>query len=136
MSPKKSVWKLVKVIKRMCEEESANLRIDEASLYRHVEEMLDLNGETPDLAPVKIVEEQIEDILGIEWTITVDDETTTGHAGTWTESWAAAQWAWVLFRDLFGEYPPTGDEDVYTALVHTVLGLRRPDVVEQSPPIS
>jgi hypothetical protein len=134
--PPKSVWKIVKLLEKMCEEESANLRIDEASLYRHVREMLDLGREPSDLAPVEIVERHIEVILGIEWTVTGDNETTTGRLGSRTEIWAAAEWAWVLFRDFFGEYPPTGDEDVYAALIHAVPELRRSHVVERLPPLS
>ncbi|SRR6266566_7039626 len=134
MSPK-SVWKIVEFIKIGCEE-WGEPRIDEASLYRHVEEMLDLKREPPELAPAKIVEMYVEDILDIEWTVTIDNETTTGHDGSRTEIWAAADWAWLIFRDLFGQYPPTGDEEGYGALVSKVLQMRRPHIVEQLPPLS
>jgi hypothetical protein len=133
--PPKSVWKIVKFIKRDCEE-WGEPQIDEASLYRHVEEMLDLEREPLESPPAEIVEKHIEDILDIEWTVTADNETTTGHSGSRTEIWAAAEWAWVLFRDLFGEYPPTGNEEGYQALVHKVLIVRRPHIVERLPPLS
>jgi hypothetical protein len=38
--------------------------------------------------------------------------------------------------DSFGEYPPTGDEDSYVGLVHKVLIVRRPHVVERLPSVS
>jgi hypothetical protein len=129
MPLKKSVSKILKVIKMACEEESANLRIDEVSLYRHVKETLDLERKPPATAPAEIVEQQVEDILSIE----VGDG---NRLGTEKEVQAAANWAWVLFRDLFGEYPPTGDEEVYMALVHQVLSLRCPHVVERLPSLS
>ena len=69
-------------------------------------------------------------------TVTRDNETTTGHVGSPAEIRTAAHWAWVLFHDFFGEYPPTGDEDGYIGLIHRVLTLRRPHVVEQLPPLS
>jgi hypothetical protein len=133
--PPKSVWKIVEFIK-IDHEEWGEPQIDEASLYRHVEEMLDLEREPPVSAPAEIVERYIEDILSIEWTVTVDNETATGHDGSRTEIWAAAHWAWVLFRDLYGEYPPTGDEEGYGGLVTKVLQMRRPHVVEKLPPVS
>jgi hypothetical protein len=40
--PSKSLWKIVEFIKFDCEEWGEPLQIDEAGLYRHVKEMLDL----------------------------------------------------------------------------------------------
>jgi hypothetical protein len=129
--PPKSVWKIVEFIKGGCEK-FGEPQIDEASLHRHVKEMLDLEREPPKLAPAEIVEEHVRIIFSIE----VGDETTTGPLGTKEEIRTAAHWAWVLFHDFFGEYPPTGDEDGYLSLVHRVLAVRRPHVVERLPPLS
>jgi hypothetical protein len=96
------VWKIVEFIKSGCEE-WGELQIDEASLRRHVEEMLDLEREPPDLAPVEIVERYVRFILSIEVTVTGDNETVTGYLGTEEEIRTAAGWAWVLFHDFFGE---------------------------------
>jgi len=136
--PSKSVHKIVDHIKFECEDWGGDLQIDEPSLYRHVEQMLDLEQEPPDLAPVEVVEDQVRLIscIKIEVTDLTDNETTTGRRGSRAEIAAAAKWAWVLFHDFFGEYPPTGDEDGYYMLVHRVLGLRRPHVIEQLPPLS
>ena len=94
-----------------------------------MKEMLDLERKPLATAPAETVEQQVEDILSIEFGY-------GNHLGTEKEVQAAANWAWVLFRDLFGEYPPTGDEEVYTALVHLVLSLRCPHVVERLPLLS
>ncbi|SRR6266545_935230 len=136
--PPKSVEKIVRCLKVACEEDCDLQQIDEVSLYRHVREMLDLEREPPELAPAEIVEEQVRLISGIEWTITdiATGETATGRHGSPTQIRAAAKWAWVLFRDFFGEYPPTGDEDSYWGLVHGVLGVRLPLVIERLPPLS
>jgi hypothetical protein len=88
------------------------------------------------VAPAEIVEGHVGSILRIEVTVTDDNGTRTGHLASQTEIRAAAEWAWIIFRDLFGEYPPTGDEDGYHALVHKVLEVRRPYVVERLPPLS
>ena len=120
--PLKSVWKIVEFIKVDCEEWGGELQINEASLYRHVEEMLDLEREPPVSAPVGIVERRI---AAADWA-RVDD----------AEIRIAADWDWTIFHDLFGEYPPTGDEDGYKALVLYVLEVRRPHVVERLPPLS
>ena len=82
----------------------------------------------PVTAPAEIVEQQVLDIL-------FTDVGHGNHLGTEAEEEirTAADWAWVLFRDFFGEYPPTGDEGVvymtdedvvYMALVQQVLSLR------------
>lgn len=94
--PPKSVWKFVEVIKSGCEE-WGEPQTDEVSLRRHVKEMLDLEREPPELAPAEIVEEYVEDIFSIELTVTADNQTTTGHLGSWTEIRAAAEWAWASF---------------------------------------
>jgi hypothetical protein len=136
--PPKSVWKIVEYIKHEYEEWGGDPQIDEASLYRHVEEMLDLEREPPELAPAEIVEKEVRLIfcVEVEVTDTVDNETTRGHLGSPTEIQAAAHWAWLIFRDFFGEYPPTGDENGYVELVHRVLQVRRCHIVEQLPPLS
>ena len=150
--PQKSVWKIVEFIK-FEHEEWGPPQVDEASLYRHVEEMLDLERKPPESAPAGIVERCVEDIVDITWSVIesaepptaadwarVNDIAEAQAAATRTARAAeiriAADWAWVLFHDLFGEYPPTGDEDGYIALVHKVLGVRRPHVVERLPPLS
>jgi hypothetical protein len=69
--PRKSVWKIVKIIKMDCEEWGGEPQIDETSLYRHVREMLDLER---------------KDILAIE----VGDETAPRHLGTEEEIRTAA----------------------------------------------
>ncbi len=69
-------------------------------------------------------------------TVTGDNETVTGYLGTEEEIRTAAGWAWVLFHDFFGEYPPTGDEDGYVDLVHKVFEMRRPHIIERLPPLS
>jgi len=134
----KSVHKIVDLIKMDCEKWGSGLQINDASLYHHVEEMLDLEREPPELAPAEIVEKHFEDIFSIEVTVTDldDNETTTGHLGLPTEIRTAADWAWVLFRDFFGEYPSTGDELGYVELVHRVLQMRRPHVVDRLPNVS
>jgi hypothetical protein len=135
--PSKSVWRIVEYLKEVCGEEyGGDRRIDEVSLYRHVEEMLDLERKPPHLAPGKIVEKQVRAILDIEVTVTVDSVAKTGHLASRTEIWTAAEWAWVLFRDFFGEYPPTGNEDGYVALVDGVIEMRHPHVIEALPPLS
>jgi hypothetical protein len=155
MPPKKSVWKIVESIKRHYAEgvEGELPPIDEASLYRHVEEMLDLEREPPVSALAEIAERCVEDIVDI--TCSVIESTEPPTAADWArvndiaeaqaaatrtaraaEIRIAANWAWTLFHDLFGEYPPTGDEDGYLALVHRVLVLRHPHVVERLPPLS
>ena len=138
--PPKSVWKIVEFIKQHYAEgvEGGLPPIDEVSLYRHVEGMLDLEQEPPESAPAKVAAKHVEDILAIKVTITniADNETTTGRLGTEEEIRIAADWAWVLFRDLYGEYPPTGDEEPYGFLVHKVLEVRRPHVVERLLPLS
>jgi hypothetical protein len=138
MPPKKSVQKIVEFIKTDYEEWGGELQIDEASLFRHVEEMLDLEREPPESAPAEIAEEHVRSILAWEVTVTdmADNETRTGRLATEEEIRTAADWAWVIFRDFFGEYPPTGDEDGYCALLHRVLEMRRPHIVEQLPPLS
>jgi hypothetical protein len=151
--PLKSLWKIVEHIKMDYEEWGGEPQIDETSLYRHVEEMLDLEREPPVSAPAEIVEQCVGEIVDITWSIIESTEPPTAAdwarvsdiaeaqaAATRTaraaEIRTAANWAWVIFHDFFGEYPPTGDEDGYHALVHKVLGLRRLDVVEQLPPLS
>jgi len=135
--PPKSVWKIVELIKHDYEEWGGERQIDELSLYRHVEEMLALEREPPDLAPTEIVEQQVQTVSLFTMSITAPDgETRTGPIGSPVEIAAAAKWAWVLFHDFFGEYPPTGDEDGYLALVHKVLTLRRPHIIGRLPPLS
>jgi len=73
--PSKSVHKIVDHIKFECEDWGGDLQIDEPSLYRHVEQMLDLEQEPPDLAPVEVVEDQVRLISCIK--IEVTDLTTT-----------------------------------------------------------
>jgi hypothetical protein len=78
--PPKSVWKIVEYIKHEYEEWGGDPQIDEASLYRHVEEMLDLEREPPELAPAEIVEKEVRLIFCVEVEVidTVDNETTRG----------------------------------------------------------
>ena len=152
--PQKSVWKIVEYIKMDYEEwGSGGPQINEASLYRHVEEMLDLEREPPVSAPAEIVERYVELIVDI--TCSVIESTDPPTAADWArvndiaeaqaaatrtaraaEIRIAANWAWTLFHDFFGEYPPTGDEEPYGFLVHRVLGLRQPHVVERLPSLS
>jgi hypothetical protein len=144
--PPKSLWKIVEHIKFDYEEWGGEPRIDEASLYRHVEEMLDLEREPPMSAPAEIVERYVELIVDITCFAIESTEPPTAAdvtrgadiaqaqaAATRTARAAeiriAAHWAWILFHDFFGEYPPTGDEDGYMSLVHKVFGLRRPHVI-------
>jgi hypothetical protein len=136
--PRKSVRKIVEILKLDCEEWGGELQIDEMSLYRHVKEMLDLKRESSESAPAEIVEKYVKSIRAITITITniADGETATGHRGTEQEIRIAANWAWTLFHDFFGEYPPTGDEEGYGWLLQVVLGVRRCDVIEQLPPLS
>ena len=110
----KSVRKIVDFIKTGCEEWGGELQIahDEASFYRHVAEMLDAGREPPELAPAEIVEEHFKISSSID------------PLSTPTEIRTAAHWAWVLFHDLFGEYPLSGDEDSYMGLIYRVLVVR------------
>jgi hypothetical protein len=55
------------------------------------------------VAPAGIVEGHVGSILRIEVTVTDDNGTRTGHLASQTEIRAAAEWAWIIFRDLFGE---------------------------------
>jgi hypothetical protein len=91
--PPKSVSKIVEFIKYEYEKWGGDPQIDEASLCRHVEEMLDLEQKPPELAPAEIVEEQVQLIGDIEWEVTVDNETTRGCSGSPTQIRAAAHWA-------------------------------------------
>jgi hypothetical protein len=84
MSPK-SVWKIVEYIKGGCEK-YGDPQIDEASLYRHVEEMLDLEREPPESAPAEIVDERYVENIRAATGLVTEKEVRT-----------AADWAWVIF---------------------------------------
>jgi hypothetical protein len=134
--PPKSMWKIVEFLKIGCEE-WGELQVDEASLHRHVGEMLELEREPPELAPEETVEQQVELISSIQWTVTVGNEITPPMCGgSPMQIQTAAKWAWVLFHDFFGEYPPDGDEEGYMALVQKILQMRRPHILEGLPPVS
>jgi hypothetical protein len=82
--PLKSLWKIVEHIKMDYEEWGGEPQIDETSLYRHVEEMLDLEREPPVSAPAEIVEQCVGEIVDITWSIIESTEPPT-----------AADWARV-----------------------------------------
>jgi hypothetical protein len=119
---KKSVSKIAKLIKMDCEEWGPPPQIDEAGLYRHVRQMLDLERKPPESAPAKVVEEHVQ---LLDFGCRTEDEIRS-----------AADWAWTFFHDLFAEHPPSGDEDGYLCLVIRVLQMRRSHIVERLPPIS
>ncbi len=89
--PPLSMWQIVKYIKRDCEEWSGELQIDEASLYRHVREMLDLEREPPVSAPAGIVEMCVEDIVDLTWSVIESDEPPTAADWARVDDTAEAQ---------------------------------------------
>ena len=108
--PPQSVWRVIAYLKAYCEDEG-DLETDEASLYRHACELL--AGQSPPPASVKISESWVRFLVDV------------GKEGSETEIRAAAEWAFVFCRDLYGEDPPDGDVDAYLVLTVKVLGIRR-----------
>src|SRR5262249_16688786 len=106
--PPQSVWRVIAYLKAYCEDDG-DLVIDEAELYRRPCELL--TGQSPLPAPVKINEECIQFLIDLK-------------EGPETEIRAAADWAFVFYRDLYGEDPPDGDVDAYMALTVKVLMVR------------
>jgi hypothetical protein len=107
--PPQSVWRVIAYLKAYCEDDG-DLETDEASLYRHACELL--AGRSPPPASVKISEGQFRLLVDLK-------------AGSEAEIRAAAEWAFVLCRDLYGEDPPDGDVEAYLALTVKILTIRR-----------
>lgn len=108
--PPQSVWRVIAYLKAYCEDEG-DLETDEASLYRHACELL--AGQSPPPASVKISESRVRLLVDLK------------EASPEAEIRAAAEWAFVFCRDLYGEDPPDGDVDAYLALTIKVLAIRR-----------
>lgn len=90
-------------------------------------------ADPPELVPAKIVADGIKGFLGIESAVGPPGcdreylEAMSHPIGTPESFEAAAEWAFVLYRDFFGEEPSTGDEDGYLALTsaaHVLLRAR------------
>jgi hypothetical protein len=108
----KSVERAVEYLKRMmCEECGNEFPLEEASLYRHVKALLALPEEPPsEIVPAHIVECIISDLYPVG---PLSENTEEGRR-------AAAEWAYLLYRDFFGEVPTTGEEDGYLILAVSV----------------
>ena len=122
----KSVERAVEYLKRMmCEECGNEFPLEEASLYRHVKALLALPEEPPsEIVPAHIVERVINDTPLLAFGTTEEGRR------------AAAEWAYLLYRDFFGEVPTTGEEDGYLVLTIGVDVLLRSQLAGQMPPAS
>ena len=135
--PIESVEHAVEYLKHMCEEFGDEFPLDEASLYRHVRALL-TDEEIPNALPAGIVERCVSGFVGLEagsgkdWE---EAEAMTRPVAT-PEQWrAAAEWAFLLYRDFFGEDPSTGDEDGYFALTSAVQILLRAKIFSGKLPL-
>jgi hypothetical protein len=107
--PPQSIWRTIKYLKASCEDEG-DLETNEVSLYQHACELL--AGQSPPPASLKISEGCVQDLVALK-------------AGSETEIRAAAEWAFVFCRDLYGEDPLGDDAEAYLALTIKVLVIRR-----------
>ena len=101
--PLESVEQAVGLLKTMCEEYGDEFPLDKASLYQHVRAML-TDEELPNAPPADIVERRASTFVGMEVGSGKDleeAEAMTGPVAT-PEQWrAAAEWAFLLYRDFF-----------------------------------
>jgi|SRR5215468_5881324 len=124
----KSVEQAVKYLTRMlCEDCDDEFRLDEAGLYRHVKALLALPEEPPpEIVPAHIVECVISYLYPVG---PLSENTEEGRR-------TAAEWAYLLYRDFFGEVPTTGEEDGYLLLAIYVNILLHGRLAGQMPPAS
>ena len=136
--PLESVEQAVGLLKTMCEEYGNEFPLDKASLYRHVRAML--TDEEPPNAPASIVKRGISPCVGMQVGCGKDWEEAQAMTGPVAspEQWrAAAEWAFLLCRDFFGEDPSTGDEDGYLTRTCAVRSLLHAKIFSgKLPPLS
>ena len=127
-----AILKAIEHLKTMCEEYGEQFPLDPDNLYRHVSALL-AGEDPPEAVPAKIVEVGIEHFLSMKIAIGApgtDPEQMDAMLqpiGTPESFGVAAEWAFVLYRDFFGEGPTTGHEDGYAALIpsaHTLFRAR------------
>jgi hypothetical protein len=123
--PLESVEQAIGFLKTMCEEYGDEFPLDEGNLYRHVRALL-TDEEIPSALPADIVERGASSFAGLEVGSGKDREEAealTRPVAT-PEQWrAAAEWAFLFYRDFLGEDPSTGDEDGYLTLIAGVQTL-------------
>jgi hypothetical protein len=128
VSPK-FILQVIGALKTMCEEYGEEFPLDPENLYRHVGALLG-GADPPELVPAKIVEVCIEPMLqlriamGPRGTDPEQMDAMLAPIGTPESLQAAAEWAFILYRDFFREDPSTGKEDGYralTSMVHVTL---------------
>jgi hypothetical protein len=124
VSPK-AILQAIEHLKLMYEEYGEEFPLDPENLYRHVGALL-AGEDPPESVPAKIAEVGAEGFVGMEVGHGVDPEEAEAMLrliGTPESFQAAAEWAFVLYRDFFGEEPSTGHEDGYIALTAAAHGL-------------
>jgi hypothetical protein len=141
VSPK-AILQAIESLKVMCEDYGEEFPLDPENLYRHVSALL-AGEDPPELVPARIVEVGAQSFVGMEMGVGNDPEEAEAMSrpiGTPESFQAAAEWAFVLDRDFFGEEPSTGDEDGYSALITAVHELLRArdlwNFAREPPPLS
>jgi hypothetical protein len=140
-----AILQAIESLKLLCEDaewwDSKEFPRDPDNLYRHVRALL-AGEDPPEVIPAKILEVGAQSIAGIEMGVGKDAEEAearTRPIGTPESCQAAAEWAFIFYRDFFEEEPPDGHADGYlvlTVAAHGLLETRAARVAMHSSPLS
>ena len=118
MTPK-SIWRVVATLES-CSEDYDDLRIEEQGLYRHACALRTEKGRPLGPFPTEIIETCAWSLYDFTmgWPATLHPEMPEKFLD-------AAEWAFLIFSDLYGEFPPDGGDEGYLFLTTKVFHIRQ-----------